>query len=181
MAVKVLIFGTDDLFPMLKPFYDRQIRKGNLEIAGYAIFGQGEIEEYQNSEGKKISPADLDFNYVAISSSNLFYLRRKFLENCGIPRKNIIDGRVFQIPNLHFDYFIKNGIAKCELNGTIFSANSFTFYPQKFISVSEDISVNLGTKSYIDENAWIAGIGDVQIGNFSSLSSSFSSIFHINV
>ena len=37
MAVKALIFGTDDLYPVLKPFYDEQIKRGILEIVGYEV------------------------------------------------------------------------------------------------------------------------------------------------
>lgn len=38
MAYKALLFGTDDLFNELKPFYDREVQRGNLEIVGYAVF-----------------------------------------------------------------------------------------------------------------------------------------------
>lgn len=38
MTYKVLIFGTDDLYDKLKPFYDAQIQRGNLEIVAYAVF-----------------------------------------------------------------------------------------------------------------------------------------------
>ena len=37
MAVKALIFGVDDLYPRLKPFYDLEVQRGNLEIVGYAV------------------------------------------------------------------------------------------------------------------------------------------------
>ncbi|MBQ4404292.1 MAG: hypothetical protein II857_07765 [Selenomonadaceae bacterium] len=43
MAYKTLIFGTDDLFNELKPFYDREVQRGNLEIVGYAIIENGKI------------------------------------------------------------------------------------------------------------------------------------------
>ena len=36
MAYKALIFGTDDLYPILKPFYDREVERGNLEIVAEA-------------------------------------------------------------------------------------------------------------------------------------------------
>lgn len=32
MAYKTLIFGTDDAYPLLKPFYDAEVTRGNLEI-----------------------------------------------------------------------------------------------------------------------------------------------------
>ena len=32
MALKTLIFGTDDIFNEFKPFYDREVQRGNIEI-----------------------------------------------------------------------------------------------------------------------------------------------------
>ena len=36
-AIKALIFGTDDIYPALKPFYEQEVQRGNLEIVGYAV------------------------------------------------------------------------------------------------------------------------------------------------
>ena len=36
MAYKTLIFGTDDLYPKLKPLYEAQVKAGNLEIVATA-------------------------------------------------------------------------------------------------------------------------------------------------
>ena len=38
MAYKTLIFGVDDMFNALKPFYDEQVQRGVLDIVAYAIF-----------------------------------------------------------------------------------------------------------------------------------------------
>ena len=43
MAYKTLIFGTDDLFNVLKSFYDREVQRGNLEIVGYALLENGKV------------------------------------------------------------------------------------------------------------------------------------------
>ncbi len=51
MAVKALIFGTDDLFPQLKPFYDLEVQRGNLEIVGYAVFENNGWRIYANPSG----------------------------------------------------------------------------------------------------------------------------------
>ena len=48
MAVKALIFGTDDLFPQLKPFYDLEVQRGNLEIVGYAVLTGEKINFFAN-------------------------------------------------------------------------------------------------------------------------------------
>ncbi len=49
MAIKALIFGTDDLYPQLKPFYDLQVQAGNLEIVGTAVFESDGIKIYSEN------------------------------------------------------------------------------------------------------------------------------------
>ena len=51
MAVKVLIFGTDDLYPALKPFYDQAIHQGLIEIVGYARFENDSVKIYSELQG----------------------------------------------------------------------------------------------------------------------------------
>lgn len=51
MAVKALIFGTDDLYPHLKPFYDLKVQRGNIEIVGYAVLENNQWRIYANSDG----------------------------------------------------------------------------------------------------------------------------------
>ncbi len=51
MAVKALIFGTDDLYPQLKPFYEQEIKRGNLEIVGYAVLENDKWLIYANPSG----------------------------------------------------------------------------------------------------------------------------------
>ena len=41
MAVKTLIFSVDDLFNELKPFYDMEVQRGDIDIVGYAVFLNG--------------------------------------------------------------------------------------------------------------------------------------------
>ena len=51
MAVKALIFGVDDFFPHLKPFYEQEIQRGNLEIVGYAVLEQDGIKLFSPQGG----------------------------------------------------------------------------------------------------------------------------------
>ncbi len=47
VSVRALIFGVDDLYPQLKPFYDLEVQRGNLEIVGYAdIESNGSVKFY---------------------------------------------------------------------------------------------------------------------------------------
>ena len=51
MAVKVLIFGTDDLYPALKPLYDQAVHQGLIEIVGYAKFENDSVKIYSELQG----------------------------------------------------------------------------------------------------------------------------------
>ena len=53
MPIKALIFGTDELYPVLKPFYDFQVEQGNLEITSYAVIDGNSVTFFdaQNSGG----------------------------------------------------------------------------------------------------------------------------------
>ena len=46
MAVKAIIFGVDDIFHELKPFYDMAIQRGDIEIVGYANLEKDGIKLY---------------------------------------------------------------------------------------------------------------------------------------
>ena len=68
--IKALIFGIDDLFPTLKPYYDREVEKGNLEIVGYAVFQDNNIIFVKNLQGEPLQ--ELSFQKIIISSQNNF-------------------------------------------------------------------------------------------------------------
>jgi len=46
LAVKALIFGTDDLFNELKPFYEVAVQRGDIDIVGCAVFENNGIKLY---------------------------------------------------------------------------------------------------------------------------------------
>ncbi len=37
MALKTLIFGVDDMFNELQPYYAREVQRGNLEVVAFAV------------------------------------------------------------------------------------------------------------------------------------------------
>ncbi len=51
MAVKALIFGVDDIFNELHPFYDMAIQRSDIEIVGYAVLEQDGIKLYGKRGG----------------------------------------------------------------------------------------------------------------------------------
>ena len=142
-AYKTLIFGTDDLYPQLKPFYDAEVKRGNLEIADV-------IDDVNGGYN------DIDFDLAIISSHHNFYSRLKQVEDNGIPRNKIIDGRVFKVPNLNFSRLLTESIAYGVIEKTsvgIVEKNSVvlmstTIYPRLSVAGA---GVELGTKSYIVE------------------------------
>ena len=123
MAYKTLIFGVDDMFGQLKPFYDQQIQRGTLEIVAYAVIEQSGIR-LVTPDGKRGGVEQLrDVQLTIISSAHDFYRRMKFLESQGFPRNRIIDGQVFKVPNLDFPRLVAEGVAYGVLEGKSISWN----------------------------------------------------------
>ena len=94
----------------------------------------------------------------------------KFLEAHGFPRNRIIDGRVFQVPNLDFfPRLLAEGVAYGVLNKNSFRAGFYTTCPQICTFENSGSILRLGKKSYV-EGGSMGGDGLISIGNFSSLS-----------
>jgi len=163
MAVKALIFGTDDLFTYLKTFYDRQIKSGNLEIVGYADPAQEDLTIYSTPDFSNRGGGN--FDVVIISSHHNFYDRMKLLESKGIARKNIVDGRVLKVANLDFQKFMNERVAYGAVGNNGFSANIYSVYPMVYRT--ETSVINFGTKSYIVTGR-IFGRGIINLGNYTS-------------
>ena len=51
MAFKTLIFGVDDWFFGLKPYYDHAVLNGILEICGYAVLENNGVKVYPTRTG----------------------------------------------------------------------------------------------------------------------------------
>ena len=167
MALRTLIFGVDDMFNQLKPYYAREVERGNIEITAYAVFENGRItllDRNGNRGGVGEVPV---FDLVIISSDNNFYDRMKIVEAQGFPRDRIIDGRVFQVPNLDFPRLLKEGVAYGILNRDFLRDYTFSIYPRVYLN--RYAVAKFGVKSYID-NTSIEGGGFITVGNFSSIS-----------
>ena len=168
MAIKALIFGVDALYPQLKPLYDLEVKRGNLEIAGYAVLENNKWRIYANPDGG--GRQSLDFQIAIISSMNNFYHRMKFLEAQGIPRKNIIDGRVFPVQNLDFPRLLNEGVAYGTFTKFPPFDSTFAFYKRKYKFSNNLNTIEFGQKSYI-ENFHMEGHNcQIFIGNFSAIS-----------
>ena len=166
MAVRALIFGTDDLYPQLKTFYEAEIKRGNLEIVSYGEIENGKVN-FKNAQSNENS--QIDFQIAIISSQNDFYRRMKILEHFGVPRNKIIDGRIFQVPNLDFYRLLNEGVAYGLISSTYFRDESYSIYPRIYTTKNNMITVSLDTKSYI-VNSLIEGIGKISVGKMSSIS-----------
>ena len=58
MAVKALIFGVDDQFNELRPYYEAAVQRGEIEIVRFAVFEKNEINLYPAGGGGQ-TPATL--------------------------------------------------------------------------------------------------------------------------
>lgn len=165
MALKTLIFGVDDLFNELKPYYEREVQRGNLEIVAT-------IDDTSNLlVGKQdISGCDL----AIISSRKNFYGRMKQLESIGFLTNKIIDGRIFKMPNLDFPRLIKEGVAYGTLGKSLVSWNDcLPLNHSRIYDIRygyHHVTLSLGQKSYIC-GADAEGNGAVSIGKFCGIAS----------
>ena len=146
MAVKALIFGVDDLFSILQPYYDMSVQRGDIDIVGYAVFEQDGIRLYA-ARGGGIDPRN--FEIVIISSRINFYDRMKLLERSGVPRNRIIDGMVFKVPHLNFPRLLAEGVAYGIFDTPFVSGGMWIIHPRHYKIKNSFSTVTLGTKSYI--------------------------------
>ena len=182
MAVKALIFGTDMLFPVLKPHYDREVQNGNLEIVGY-------VDATKEEDFKIFSTPDFaadktvdnpNFNYVIISTQDLLYKRMKFLESKGLPRKIIIDGRIFTMSNFDFQRFIKEGIVYGSFPKNVVGFDIRTPLYKMIFTVGANTKITLGVGSNIMSSSVNAETpAEITVGNFSEVS--WSQVFEIGL
>ena len=165
MAYKALIFGTDSRYPKLKPFYDAEVERGNLEIVAVI----DDADKLEGGRGLNSNSVDL----AIVSTTNNFYQRVKFLEAQGFPRDKIIDGRVFQTVGFDFPRFMAEGIAYGVLDNNSFRDHSVCIYPR--VLSDEYATVKLGIKTYAGKSKVHVGINSpknsnlVTIGNFCSI------------
>ena len=166
MALRTLIFGTDDIYPKLKPYYDREVERGNLEIVATINALEGRYE---------------NIDIVIISSHGDFYRRMKIFEEFGFPRNRIIDGRVFRIPELDFQRLLAEGVAHgVFLKRESFGATPRVIYPQVYKFKNSHSIITLGAKSFIGSNSLTRGLAHISIGKFSSLSWGISFFLGLN-
>ncbi len=163
MAVKALIFGTDDLYPKLKNFYEAEVQRGNFEIVGYAVFENKKWRFQSVSEERE----QIVFQIAIISSKNDFYNRMKFLESIGISRNKIIDGSIFQTPNLDFPRLLRENIAYGKFPNP-FKIKSYSIY-STINQISNSSIIKCDTRSYI-EGGYISGNGVINLGKYTSVS-----------
>lgn len=166
MAYKTLIFGVDDLFNELNPYYVHEVQRGNLEIAAFAVLEGGKVTLVPATD--RPEEEELNFELAIISSRNDFYNRMKFLESQGIPRNRIIDGSIFKMPNLDFPRLLVEGVAYGTFDKNSFEDISFAIYPR--IYVGNGAAITFDTKSYIAKRATVDGFGIISVDKFSSLS-----------
>ena len=166
MALKALIFGVDDLFNELKPYYEMAVQRVDIDIVGYAVFEKDGIRLYPATGG---GTDPRNFEVAIISSNQNFYDRMKMLENLGIPRNRIIDGRVFKVPNLNFQRLLNEGIAYGVFDRPFISGGMWIIHPRHYKIKNSPSTVTVGTKSYIT-SATVMVDSSLTIGNFSSIS-----------
>ncbi|MBR0262095.1 MAG: CatB-related O-acetyltransferase [Selenomonadaceae bacterium] len=163
MAYKALIYGTGDLYPHLKPFYEAEVKRGNLEIVTTSEPRKNKFKILYN-DGKNHDVSEFDL--AIISSRQFFYKYMTMLESIGFTRDRIIDGTVFIVPNLDFPLFLEEKVAHGFLEKTIFKLCIQTIHPQIYKIKGRKGSLSMGMMSYINANSTFVGNGEVSIQKF---------------
>ena len=156
MAFKALLFGKDDVYPILKSLYEEEVKRGNLEI----VTTVDDADKYQSKDDIT------NFDIALISTNQKFYSRLKKLEELGFSRDKIIDGRVFRVPNLDFPRLIKEGVAHGSFDGGKLVERSCCIYPRT-LSCGKT-TVNFDIKSYM-VYTYISGEGKVTVGKYCAI------------
>ncbi len=170
MAYKTLLFGTDDLYDTLKPLYYKEVKRGNLDIIAIAELKGEEIKFVYADGSRENELEDISiFDLAIISSNNKFYNRMEKLEKRGLPREKIIDGRVFQVPNLDFARLLEEGIAYGVFKRKSFTADAHPIYPQSYEFKGGNLTLSLGMKSSILGGTIEGRSGEVSFGKFCSI------------
>ena len=178
MAISAIIFRDDDKLEFLQPFYFMEVQRGTLDIVGFAFEENGKISVVSSREG--VDPRQFDI--AIISTRKNFYNRMKLLEGIGMPREKIIDGFVFQVPNLNFPRLLSEGIAYGIFeNAQSFSDTTNVIYPRVYKFANNGTTLTLGRKARISFRNKIdsAGINYVSFGNFSRIS--WDSVFELGL
>ncbi len=173
-GIQVLMFGVDGLYDGLAPLYAEAEQKEIIDIAAYAVIRDKDIafyRRYKDRKGEEPIPVDeLSFYAAVLSTKENFIHYRKMLQELGIPKERIIDGRVFAIEGLDFSGVCEEGVARGILSSPWLNAASRVIYPQIIVRDDRQLIVTLGRKSYI-ENSLFNAVGYVDIGDFTSISS----------
>lgn len=113
---------------------------------------------------------------MLLSTEKNLVTRIKQLESQGIPKKIIIDGIIFKIPDFDFKNFIQTGTVVAKMTSDNISDNTKAMHPRMYIKPNTFFS--LGAGSYI-VGASIEGGGSVEIGKFSQIS--WQEIFEVDL
>ena len=127
--------------------------------------------------GRGINEIDIDI--AIISSYNNFYECMKFLEAQGVPRNQIIDGRVFKIPDLDFPRLLKEGVAYGSMGNNFSEA---CIYPRIIKWKNTEFNITLGRQSFIGKTSFGLGLfkdGSISVGDFSSIANNV--IFELDI
>lgn len=164
---RVIIYGKEDQYRALQPWWQKLIDKKEMEIVGYVDRGRGEI---------KISPVDaahakspLQFDYV-LTSTVLFYERvQEIKKTLQLPRAAVLDGRMLRMPGFSFAKYRENNIAEGILREQPDFFRDVNAVGIRRVYRGKTKQISLGKKSYVS-GCRIIGRGAVQIGHYSSLS-----------
>ena len=167
-GIRTLIWTTNDFLDDIHKFYQKVEIRGLINVVGYAIADNARVTFYEKIGGKVIAPPM--FQMVIVATENNFFEHLKMLKSSNVPEDLIVDGRIFQMPNLNFPRFYAERIVYGNIDGNEFSDESRMIY-QRVCIVGGNIAVILGKGSYVKKISFIREnvLGELRIGNYTSI------------
>lgn len=170
MAIKALIWGKDDLYERLRPFYERAEKSGIIEIVGYATKEDGKYVMHR-PDGSRAD--DIYVQIVILSTKfEIFDRMRELQQDYGIAKKFIVDGRVFRAEGFDLARLCEEGVAHVNWNGDYkrLIDKCYTIHPRIYHRGGEwTAEIRFGAKSYA-QSLRVEGKGFVDIGKYTAIS-----------
>ena len=170
MTARMLLWGPGGLYPRLRKYYDAEIAKGTMCIAG-VMQRKGAAMSLLPAEGETASAASpLAVDFVLVSDYAYFDRVREILQQKpGLPVARILDGKMFQISGFSLADYLEDR----HLRGTLPAQKEFFFEDLASLNQPKEYrgpnhQIHMGTKSYLAKTR-IAGQGTLSVGKYSSI------------
>lgn len=166
---KVVIWGNFQDYEAYKLCFDMEVLKHNIEIVGLMFLDEDVVKNVDGYPVIKIeSLLGMQVDYVIALGNDIFEDMKRILVSIGIAEKQVLPGRIFQLPNFDFAQYI----TVCESKISIISDNcwgGFTYHSlgmpfyspfiNMFVKKGDFGRLVMGLHSYMEQSLEYIGNG----------------------